>query len=69
MTEEKKISVIKAELKAASEDMLPLFIAEYQQDERSGVKALVEQARRKLERLIFSRQLMRLCEKRWGNWL
>ena len=50
MTEEKKISVIKAELKAASEDMLPLFIAEYQQDERSGVKALVEQDRRKLEK-------------------
>ncbi len=57
MTEEKKISVIKAELKAASEDMLPLFIAEYQQDERSGVKALVEQARRKLEK--YRRELER----------
>ena len=50
MTEDKKIGVIKAELKAASENMLPFFIADHQQDERSGVKALVEQARRKLEK-------------------
>ena len=50
MTEDKKIGVIKAELKAASENMLPLFIAEYEQDERRGVQTLVEQARRKLDK-------------------
>ena len=38
----KKISVIKAELKNISDEELIYFIKEYENDERSGVKAVVE---------------------------
>ena len=48
---EKKIGEIKAELKAAEDTMLPCFIAAYEQDERSGVKSAVEQARKRLRKL------------------
>ena len=51
MTEDKKISVIKEELKAASIDMLPSFIEAYQMDERSGVQKLVDQAEKSLLKL------------------
>lgn len=47
----KKIGEIKSELKAAEDSMLPHFIAAYESDERSGVKTLVEQARRRYQRL------------------
>ena len=45
MTEEKTIGVIKAELKAASDEMLPSFISAYKMDPRSGVQTLVSQAK------------------------
>ncbi|MCU6763441.1 Ribonuclease HII [uncultured Roseburia sp.] len=48
MTEDKKISVIKEELKAASIEMLPSFMDTYQKDERSGVQKLVSQAEKQL---------------------
>ena len=51
MTEEKKIGVIKAELKAASDKMLPVFISAYESDARTGVQAIVEQAKKRLEKL------------------
>lgn len=51
MTEEKKIGVIKAELKAASDEMLPIFISEYENDTRQGVQTIVEQARKRLAKL------------------
>ena len=51
MTEDKKISVIKEELKAASIDMLPSFIEAYQMDKRSGVQKLVDQAEKSLLKL------------------
>ena len=49
--EERKIGQIKEELKAATETMLPSFIAAYEPDERSGVRKLVEQAKKRLQKL------------------
>lgn len=51
MAEEKKIGVIKAELKAASDEMLPVFISEHESDTRGGVQTIVEQAKKRLEKL------------------
>lgn len=51
MTEEKKVSVIKAELKAASDEMLPIFISAYESDTRGGVQTIVEQAKKRLAKL------------------
>ena len=48
---EKKIGQIKEELKAADDTMLPSFILNYEQDERSGVCAVVTQAKKRLEKL------------------
>lgn len=48
----KKINDIKAELQAATFEMLPFFMEEYKEDERAGVKALV----RKAEQEIAKRQ-------------
>ncbi len=47
----KPVSVIKEECKAASLDMLPVFITAYQKDERAGVQALVKQAQNRLKKL------------------
>ncbi|MGN0350381.1 MAG: ribonuclease HII [Roseburia sp.] len=49
--EEKKIGIIKEELKAATDEMLPSFIETYQTDERTGVKKLVEQAEKRYNKL------------------
>lgn len=64
----KKINDIKAELQAATFEMLPFFMEEYKEDQRAGVKALVrkaeqEIAKRKaeLERL----QVMRAYEREY----
>ena len=46
---EKKIGDIKNELMAANESELPVFVECYARDERSGVKALVERARKRME--------------------
>ncbi|MGN0343046.1 MAG: ribonuclease HII [Roseburia sp.] len=51
MANDNKIGSIKEELQAATEEMLPDFIAAYQDDERSGVQKLVQQAEKRLERL------------------
>ncbi len=48
---EKKIGEIKEELKAANDNMLPHFIEEYEKDERAGVVKIVEQARKRYEKL------------------
>ena len=45
----KKISEIKEELQAAKDDMLPVFMKEYESDERSGVQALVVKAHKRME--------------------
>lgn len=47
----RKIGEIKSELQAAEDSMLPHFITAYETDERSGVRALVEQAGRRLKKL------------------
>lgn len=49
--EEKKIGIIKEELKAADDSMLPSFIELYEKDERAGVIKLVEQAKGRLKKL------------------
>lgn len=49
--ETKKIGEIKEELKAATDEMLPSFIASYEMDERSGVKKLVQQAQKRYDKL------------------
>ncbi len=49
--DEKKIGLIKEELKAAPDEMLPSFIAEYEKDERAGVQKLVEQANKRYKKL------------------
>lgn len=51
MAEEKKIGAIKEELQAAEDSMLPDFITRYEKDERSGVKSLVEKARKRIQKL------------------
>ncbi len=48
---EKKIGEIKNELQAAEDTMLPSFIAQYKDDARSGVQALVEKAKKQLDKL------------------
>lgn len=54
--EEKKIGQIKEELGAAEETMLPLFIQTYESDTRSGVIKLVEQAKKRLEKLAAEKE-------------
>ena len=52
------ISEIKEIYQAAQNDMLPDFIREYESDERSGVRSLVEKAKRELEKLANERKRM-----------
>ena len=49
---EKKISDIKNELTAADESALPVFVERYGNDERSGVKALVTRAKKRIDKLM-----------------
>lgn len=49
--EEKKIGDIREELKAVKDDKLPCFIEKYEKDERPGVAKIVEQAKKRLEKL------------------
>ncbi len=51
MSELKKIGVIKEELQAAEETMLPSFITEYKNDERTSVQKMVQQAQKRLDNL------------------
>ena len=51
MGEQKKISLMKEELQAAEETMLPSFISKYEEDERAGARKLVQQARNRMEAL------------------
>ena len=51
MTTEKKIGVIKEEWQAAEDTSLPFFIEAYETDPRAGVQKLVEQAKKRLQKL------------------
>ena len=48
---EKGIGEIRKELQAAADELLPDFIAEYENDERAGVQALIVQAAKRMEKL------------------
>lgn len=64
----KKISEIKAELQAATFEMLPFFMEEYKEDERAGVKALVRKAETEIakrEAELQRLQLMRAYENEY----
>ncbi|MBQ2800746.1 MAG: ribonuclease HII [Lachnospiraceae bacterium] len=64
----KKINEIKAELKAATFEMLPFFMEEYKEDERAGVKALVRKAETEIakrEAELQRLQLMRAYENEY----
>ncbi len=63
MTEEKTVSAIGKELKAASEDMLPSFIEAYGKDAREGVKKLAAQAEGRLRKLAAERERIRALKK------
>ncbi len=66
----KSISEIKEIYQAAQNGMLPDFIREYEQDARSGVKSLVEKAKRELIRLENERERMQKMlsyEKQFGQ--
>lgn len=58
--EEKKIGQIKEELKGTTEKELSSFIESYEADERSGVVKLVEQAKKRYEKL--QAELLRIEE-------
>ena len=48
---EKKIGEIREELKAVDDEKLPSFIEAYEKEERSGVVKIVEQAKKRIEKL------------------
>ena len=54
--EEKKIGIIKEELKNTPDEALAGFISEYEADERGGVVKLVEQAKKRAEKLAQEKQ-------------
>ena len=65
---EKKIGEIKAELQAAADKELPLFIQEYETDERNGVQTLVAKAKKRIEALekeILRTEEMKRYEKEY----
>lgn len=51
MEKEKAVGLIKEELRAAADELLPAFIAAYETDSRAGVQTLVQQARKRLLKL------------------
>lgn len=60
---QKTIGEIKAELKAAEESMLPVFIENYKEDTRSGVQAAVAQAKKRIEKLEAERARIEVLKK------
>ncbi len=69
MEGQKKISAVKEELQAAEETMLPSFISKYGEDGRASVQNLVQQAKKKLERLEKERarmETLKQYERQYG---
>lgn len=56
MEKEKTIGAIKKEFQAAEDTMLPVFVETYAADGRSGVQALVNQAKKRLQKLEAERE-------------
>lgn len=62
---------IKQQLQAACEDELPAFIQRYEEDERAGVKKLVESAGKRLEALKQERtrtEQLKLYERKYAEY-
>lgn len=67
---EKKIGDIRNELMAADESELPVFVASYEADERSGVKSLVAKAKKRVEALEKEKQRtenMKVYERKYAE--
>lgn len=60
---EKKIGDIKNELMAANESALPVFVADYESDKRSGVQALVAKAKKRIEAFAAERQRIEIMKQ------
>lgn len=56
MEKEKTIGAIKKEFQAAEDTMLPVFVETYAADGRSGVQALVNRAKKRLQKLEAERE-------------
>ena len=56
MEKEKTIGAIKKEFQEAEDTMLPVFVETYASDGRSGVQALVNQAKKRLQKLEAERE-------------
>lgn len=56
MEKEKTIGAIKKEFQAAEDTMLPVFVETYAADGRSGVQALVNQTKKRLQKLEAERE-------------
>lgn len=58
MNGQKKIGTVREELQAAADELLPVFIDTYKEDERKGVAALVEQAKKRHAKLETEKKRM-----------
>ena len=70
MDRQKTIGEIKAELKAAEDNMLPVFIETYESDTRGGVQTAVNQARKRIEKLEAEKariEQLKVYEKKYAN--
>lgn len=70
MEEKRKIGEIKEELKAAKDNELPSFINAYRSDERSGVQKIVEQAKKRIQKLEKEKQRienLKVYEKKYES--
>lgn len=70
MEKQKTIGEIKAELQAAEDEMLPVFIKNYEADNRSGVKMAVEQAKKRIARLEAEKariEQLKVYEKKYAD--
>ena len=67
---QKKIGEIKAELQAAADKELSLFIQEYEMDERGGVQSLIVKAKKRIEDLekeMIRTEEMKRYEKEYAD--
>ena len=67
---DKKISLIKSEFDLAGTEQLPELIKQYEQDERSGVAKLIQQAQKKLSdyrKEIIRTENMKIYERKYSD--
>lgn len=71
MAELKKIGDIREELKNISENCLADFVAEYQEDSRTGVQSLIGQAKKRMEKMeseIRRTEALKKFEKEYSDY-